>query len=146
MQKDEAPIVVEHSYAATADDVWKAITDVDQMRQWYFENIPAFRPEVGFETQFNVQSGERNFLHLWKIVEVVPGKKITYDWKYEGLAGDSLMVFELFARGDSTRLKLTHRVLESFPGDIPEFARESGVAGWKYFIQQRLKEFLEGNR
>ncbi len=44
------------------------------MRKWYFENIPAFKPEVGFETQFNVQSEERNFLHKWKVTEVQPSE------------------------------------------------------------------------
>ena len=52
------------------------------MRKWYFENIPSFKPEVGFKTQFNVQSQHRNFLHIWKVTEVVPKKMITYNWKY----------------------------------------------------------------
>lgn len=66
------------------------------MRQWYFKNIPSFKPEVGFETRFNVQSQDRNFHHIWKVVEVVPLKKIAYNWKYEGYPGNSLAVFELF--------------------------------------------------
>jgi len=33
-------------------------------------------------------------------------------------------------------------VEQSFPQDIPEFTRESGKAGWEYFIQQRLPSFL----
>lgn len=49
------------------------------MRQWFFENIESFKPEVGFETQFNVQAESRNFLHMWKIIEVVPMKKIVYN-------------------------------------------------------------------
>jgi uncharacterized protein YndB with AHSA1/START domain len=113
------------------------------MRQWYFENIPAFKPEVGFETQFNVRSQDRNFLHMWKVTEVVPGKKITYNWKYEGYPGDSVVVFELFKENNLTKLRLTHQVQESFPEDIPEFSRESGVEGWTFFIRKRLKEFLE---
>jgi hypothetical protein len=33
--------------------------------------------------------------------------------------------------------------LQSFPGHIPEFKRESCLAGWQYFIRERLKKFLE---
>ncbi|MHA1916673.1 MAG: SRPBCC family protein, partial [Promethearchaeota archaeon] len=81
MKKNEEPIIVEQFFNASIESVWNAITNVDQMRQWYFENIPSFKAEVEFETQFNVQSQERNFLHMWKVTEVVPMKKIVYNWK-----------------------------------------------------------------
>lgn len=145
MRKGDDPIIVEQSFNTSIESVWKAITDVDRMRQWFFENIPSFKPEVGFETQFNVQSGDRNFLHKWKVTEVGPPKKITYNWKYEGYPGDSFVVFELFEQNNLTMLRLTHQVHESFPQDISEFKRESCVEGWTFFIQKSLKEFMEKN-
>ena len=42
------------------------------MRQWYFENIPAFKAEVGFETQFEIHNQGRIFPHRWKVTKVVP--------------------------------------------------------------------------
>lgn len=145
MRKNEKPIVVEHTFNATVAAVWNAITVLDQMRQWYFKDIPSFKPEVGFETQFMVQGQERNFLHMWKITEVVPRKSIEYNWKYEGYPGNSCVVFELFKVDGLTKLRLTHRVLEDFSGDIPEFSRESGIRGWSFLIGKNLKEFLEKN-
>lgn len=143
MKKTEEPIIVEQTFMASVETVWKSITEVHQMRKWYFNNIPSFKPEAGFETRFHVQSQNRKFLHIWKITEEIPLKKIAYRWKYEGYPGDSLAVFELFKQGNSTMLRLTHRVLEDFPEDIPEFSRESGVKGWEFLIQKNLKEFLE---
>lgn len=143
MKKDDEPIVVEQTFDASIDAVWKAITEIDRMRQWYFENIPSFKPEVGFETQFNVQSQDRNFPHMWKVTEVVPGKMITYNWKYDNYPGDSFVTFELFEQDNLTKLRLTVTILEDFPEDIPEFRRESCIGGWTYFIKERLKEFLE---
>ena len=143
MRVDEKPVVVEETFDAEIDRVWKALTEVDLMRQWYFENIPAFKPEVGSETEFNVKSQGRDFLHKWKVTEVVPGEKIAYDWKFEGYPGDSTVVFELSGTDGATKLRLTCIVKESFPDDIPEFKRESCVAGWQYFISQSLKEFLK---
>jgi uncharacterized protein YndB with AHSA1/START domain len=143
MKKNEEPIIVEQNFNTSVDAVWKALTEIDQMRKWYFEGIPSFKPEVGFETQFNVQSKERNFMHLWKVTEVVPLKMLAYNWKYEGISGDSLLKFELFEDNNFTKLRLTHQVLEDFPDDIPEFKRESGVEGWKFFIRKSLKELLE---
>ena len=116
---------------------------MDQMRQWYFDNNPAFEAEVGFETQFNVQSGGRDFLHVWKVTDVVPPKRITYDWRYEGYPGDSFVTFELFERDDSTKLRLTHQARETFPQDIPEFVRQSGLEGWTFFIKKSLSDYLE---
>ena len=81
MKKNEEPIVVEQIFNASANTVWNAITGIDQMRRWYFENIPSFKPEVGFETQFKVETGEIVFTHLWKITEAIPNKMILYNWK-----------------------------------------------------------------
>ena len=100
------------------------------MRQWYFENIPSFKAEVGFKTQFNVISEGRNFLHMWEITEVLHLKRIAYCWKFKEYKGVGLVVFELSAQNDLTTLKLTNSVLESFPDDIPEFTRESCIGGF----------------
>jgi hypothetical protein len=42
-----------------------------------------------------------------------------------------------------TNLKLTHVGIETFPQDNPLFSRESGEAGWGYFLHESLKLFLE---
>jgi uncharacterized protein YndB with AHSA1/START domain len=143
MKKNEEPIIVEQTFNKSVDAVWNAITRIDQMRGWYFENISSFKPEIGFETQFNVKGPDRNFMHLWKVTEVVPLKMLAYSWKYEDMSGDSFVKFELFEKNKMTKLILTHQVLEDFPDDIPEFKRESGVEGWTFFINNSLKEFLE---
>lgn len=143
MKEDVEPIIVEQTFNTAIDTVWRSITEIDRMRQWYFKNIPSFKPEVGFETQFNVRSQGRDFLHMWKVIEVVPTKKIVYNWRYGGYPGNSFVVFELFKHNNFTRLKLTHEVQESFPDDIPEFSRESCIGGWKFFIRKSLKEHLE---
>lgn len=137
------PIIVKQKYAKPISTVWDAITVADQMRQWFFKELKNFKPEVGFQTQFDVQSTERIFPHQWKILEVEPLKKITYDWRYDGYPGESVVEFLLTKDGDQTLLSLTHTVIKNFPQDIPEFLRESGVAGWKYFIQESLRSFLE---
>ncbi|MCX6835793.1 MAG: SRPBCC domain-containing protein [candidate division Zixibacteria bacterium] len=143
MRKDDAPIIVEQTFNATIDTVWNSITKIDLMRQWYFDNIPAFRPEVGFETQFNVSSGDRNFLHVWRVTKVVPLQVIAYSWKFADYPGDALVVFELSKQDNLTDLKLSCIVREDFPEGIPEFTRESCIGGWEFFIKKRLKEYLE---
>jgi uncharacterized protein YndB with AHSA1/START domain len=143
MKATDQPIIVEEFFKVSAETLWKAITELKQMKQWFFENIEAFEPKVGFETRFIVENEGRVFPHLWKITEVEPLKKITYNWKYEGYKGDSFLTFEIIKEEKNTKLKLVHTVSEDFPQDIPEFKRESCVSGWDYFIKQRLKEYLK---
>ncbi|MDF2433418.1 MAG: hypothetical protein JWP44_3049 [Mucilaginibacter sp.] len=136
------PFVIERTYNVPAEKVWQAITDKDKMRQWYFD-LKEFKPEVGFEFQFYGGSKEEQYLHLCKITEVVPGKKLKHSWQYDGIPGESYVTFELFAEDGKTRLKLTHEGLESFPKNRPNFARESFSKGWTYIIGTSLPEYLE---
>ena len=137
-----APIVVEQTFDAPIKKVWKAITDKDEMKQWYFD-IKEFKPEVGFEFRFYGGTEEKRYLHLCKITEVVRFKKLKYSWRYDGCEGNSFVTFKLFAEGDKTRLRLTHEGLEFFPGNDPDFAKENFVQGWAEIIGSSLKEFVE---
>ena len=143
MKKNDPPVTVEETFNATIKDVWEAITNIELMRKWYFDNIPSFIPEVGFEIQFNVTNEGRNFLHIWKITEVVPEKIIAYSWNYKEYPGEGLVVFDLSEQNGLTKLKLTNEIIESFPDDLPEFKRESCIAGWEYFIKGNLKNLLD---
>jgi uncharacterized protein YndB with AHSA1/START domain len=137
------PVIVERSFSAPIARVWKALTDVEEMRRWYFD-LKEFKPEVGFEFAFTVEHEGVKYHHLCKITEVIPKKKLAYTWRYEGHEGDSLVTFELFADGDKTRLKLTHDGLETFP-KLPSFARKNFMEGWTQIIGSSLKEFVESD-
>jgi len=146
MKSIEEPVRIEQSFSRPLQDVWAAITDPDRMRQWFFENIPDFRPEVGFATGFSVRSPHADFPHRWKVLEAVPMKTLVLDWFYEGYAGDSTVTFALEEQNGLVRLTVTHAVEEDFADDVPEFKRSNCMAGWDYFIRRRLTAFLEGNR
>ncbi|WP_430965224.1 SRPBCC family protein [Spongiimicrobium sp. 2-473A-2-J] len=145
MKKEDEPIVVEQIFDTALENVWEAITEQGKMTQWFFPNIASFEPVVGFKTRFVIQVEDRTFPHLWKLTEVIPLKKIAYEWQFEGYPGRGISTFELMEEGHRTKLRLTFTVLEKFPDHIPEFKRESGVAGWNYFIGESLKEYLANN-
>ena len=52
------------------------------------------------------------------------------------------MTFELSDNAGTTKLKLMHKGIETFPPGDPNFAIESFEAGWTY-ITNMLKEFIE---
>ena len=136
------PFVIERVYNTPVSKVWKAITDEEQMKQWYF-NIAAFKPKPGFEFTFDGGSEEKMYTHLCKVLEVVPEKKLSYSWAYKDYTGNSVVTFELFDESDKTTLKLIHAGLETFPQDLKDFSRESFTQGWTYITGTSLKNFLE---
>ena len=103
MKQSDPPIIVEQTFQTSPELLWNAIATQKEMVQWYFENIPAFVASVGFETQFPVHSNDRVFTHIWKVTEVIPGKKISYNWTYIEYPGEALVTFELFEDGKQSK-------------------------------------------
>jgi uncharacterized protein YndB with AHSA1/START domain len=135
------PFTIERTFNAPVEKVWKSITDKDQMKEWYFDLVE-FRAEPGFEFRFQGGKDDQLYIHHGQLKEVVPGKRLSYSWRYDGYEGDSLVTFELFGEGDKTRLKLTHEGLHTFPIH-PDFARESFAQGWNYIIGTSLPAYVE---
>lgn len=134
---------LERTYNAPVSKVWQALTDKDQMKKWYFD-LAAFKAEPGFEFQFDGKGKEGQlYVHLCKVVEVIPEKKLSHTWTYKGLPGMSTVTWELFSEGGKTRVKLTHEGLESFAVNGPDFMLESFTAGWTHILGKGLKEFVE---
>lgn len=92
-------VVIERTFTAPIARVCKALTDVEEMRRWYFD-LKEFKPEVGFEFKFSVEHEGVKYCHLCKITEVIPQRRLAYTWRYKGHEGDSLVTFELFANDD----------------------------------------------
>ena len=76
-------VTIERTFNAPVARVWKALTNADEMRVWYFD-LKEFKPEVGFEFEFTVEHEGTKYHHLCKITEVIPQKKIAYTWRYAG--------------------------------------------------------------
>jgi len=141
---EKQSFVIERIYEAPVSSVWKAITQVEFLRQWYFE-IPEFKPEVGFEFSF-ISNGPCEYarVHLCKVTEVIKEKRLAYSWRYEGFEGCSLVSFELQPQGGRTRLLLKHEGLETFPASL---VRDKNFpSGWTWLIDTSLANFLEGSQ
>jgi len=138
------PVLIERTYNAPSIKVWKALTDKNEMKKWYFDLVE-FKPEPGFKFKFygGKDSGTQ-YLHLCEVTEVAEGTKLTYSWRYDGYPGISFVTFELFDQGNKkTLLKLTHRGLETLAAGSPDFAGENFVEGWTHIIHTALKGYLE---
>ncbi|AXG74698.1 SRPBCC domain-containing protein [Flavobacterium arcticum] len=136
------PLVVTRTYNAPVTHVWQALTDVEKMRQWYFD-LKDFKAEIGFKFNFvGCDHDGENFIHLCEVTEVIPETKLTYSWKYDGYDGISYVTFELFPEDDKTKLILTHTDLDTFPS-IEELKRDNFEKGWNQILGTSLKEYVE---
>lgn len=135
------PVVVERLFDAPVSKVWQALTDKESFKHWYFD-LAEFRPEVGFEFEFDAGEKGKTFLHHCRITSVIPEKELAYTWRYVGHEGDSLVTFSLFPEGEKTRLRVTHSGLETFP-PIQDFARANFAMGWTDIVGKGLKEYVE---
>ena len=141
--ENENDLIVTRTFNASVSKVWKALTDKNDMKNWYFD-LPEFKAEVGFEFTFSGgPDPSRQYKHLCEVTAVIPEKKLTYSWRYEGYAGISYVTFELSAQGDKTLLTLTHTGTETFPKENPDLAKGNFVAGWDAIINTSLKTYLE---
>ena len=130
-------VIVERTFSVPAAKVWSAITDINELRNWYFQ-LEDFKAKVGFKFDFmgGPEDGKQ-YLHLCEVTEVIEGKKIAYSWRYDNYPGNSLVCWELIDKGEETLLRITHTGLETFAGIGAEFEQSSFNEGkftilWKY--------------
>jgi uncharacterized protein YndB with AHSA1/START domain len=138
----ENQVIVENRYDVSAGVLWKAVTDKTEMKKWYFD-LEEFTPEIGVEFQFWGESENRKYLHICKITEVVPGKKICYTWRYDGIPGETMVCFEIEeVDKENTNLILTHSGFSSFPSDNKDLSVENFKKGWTFILGTSLRNYL----
>ncbi len=69
------PFVIERTFNAPIAKVWKAITDKNEMKQWYFD-IAEFKPEVGFEFSFSAGAEGKNTCTFVRLQKLFPTKNL----------------------------------------------------------------------
>lgn len=144
-QQDTSPLIKEVLLDASPERVWQALTDTEQMKQWYF-NVSGFKPEVG--NVFTFEGGDDcvTYKHICEITELVPNIKMRHSWSYEGYPGKSFVTWDIIPEGDKTKLRLTHEGLHTFPSaENKSFARESFQGGWNEIVGKLLPEYLQKN-
>lgn len=142
MAKDS--IILEKVYNAPLEMVWKAITEREQMKLWYFELPKEFKAEVGsvFDWMGGPADGKQ-WLHRGKVVKVIENNLFSHTWEYPGYSGTSLVTWQLTAiDSNTTKLLFTHEFSIPFDANEEALRRENFVAGWDYIINTGLTEFL----
>lgn len=136
------PIVIEQELDAPVEKVWKVLTTQKDMEHWFFE-IDEFELKEGYTFTFYDGGEEEKYLHICKILVVVPSNKFSFSWEYEDIEGVSTVTFYLQKKDDRTLIRLVHEGTENFRTDNPNFSAESFERGWNDIINISLKEYVE---
>jgi len=137
---DSVPQIFSFDMPHDVDRLWSLLTDLEAMKSWYFDIVPEFQAQVGFQTEFVITNEGRTFTHQWKVTEVISGSRLSYEWTFAEYPGRSTSIFEIAPADDGTsKLTLTNVINENFPSDIPEFSLESSAGGWNWFMDRLAK-------
>lgn len=137
------PIIVQYKINAPAEKVWKALTNKNEMKSWYFD-IQDFEPEVGKVFNFYEPGGENKYRHQCEILEIISNEKLKHTWSYPDFSDQKTTVtWELLAEEDGTLVILTHEGIENFKDLGEGFSRENFTGGWNSIVGQSLKEYVE---
>ena len=136
----DTPFVLEQTYQAPLEKVWRALTTTNQLRAWYFPQLLHFEPVFGFEFVFADEGSP--YQKDWRVTQVVAEQRLAHSWAYKGYAGSSEVIFDLAEQGTTTKLRLTHTGLASFPQE-PPFARARFENGWLHLLGSNLRSYVE---
>ena len=139
-----APLRITRTYPAPREKVFKAWTDPRALSRW-FAPADDFRTEVleldvrpGGRYRVDMIQGERRHRLAGRYVEVRPPERLVFTWEWENEPAhglETLVTIELFDRGGSTELVLTH---ERF---IDSASRDEHGKGWNGCLA-RLGRFV----
>jgi uncharacterized protein YndB with AHSA1/START domain len=138
-------LTLEKMYKAPVDKVWKAITDREQLKQWYFDFPEDFKLETGYQFDWHAgPPGGKQWLHRGKMMEIIESKKLVHTWEYPGYSGTSTVIWELIPMDkNTTKLIFTHQFNVPFDTKEEALRRENFAAGWNHIINTGLVEFLK---
>lgn len=129
---------------ATAAEVWGALTDSDELENWWSEDVK-LEPRVGgqFREAWEDDEGKAQ-LASGKVTALKPKQEITFSWREKDWPNDVTTLCTFSIKDDKNQRIIT--VLHSGWEHLPENKRAQLVAdfslGWKYHLKE-LKAYLD---
>ncbi|HTD98126.1 MAG TPA: SRPBCC domain-containing protein [Mucilaginibacter sp.] len=134
---DTTPLIIERTLNAPVTKVWKALTNLEQLAQW-FSKLDDFKPEPGFE--FTIYD---HYISSCQVIEAIENKKLSYSLSFNEFPAHTIVTFELFDEGDKTGIKLTHSGIQKIHTALnTDFGKEQFNQGWNGLLTA-LQRFLE---
>ena len=127
---------------ASPEVVFKAITDPNELTNWFPDNA-IFDGRVGGKVRFTFKKEDRDHSAEGTVKEFIPNKKVSYTWQLNDTPGfpETTVTWELEEiDGNKTRVELVH---SGFTGkEEGKLSFTEHDKGWSYFLG-RLQKYCE---
>ena len=127
-------IVEELTIASSPQRVWGALTQQDEIVQWWAYEAHV-KPEVGFLAEFRFRQGA--FVMQFEVAELEQDEKVHWIAKSPLLWAGSSVTWQLTPVRSGTKLLFTHDGFAKIDGES-----EGTRGAWVYFLAS-LKSYLE---
>ena len=133
---------------ASIEKVFGAITNADQITQW-FPDVAILEPKEGGDVMFTFlkekscisgKNLDKNYRVVEKVIKIIPNKELSYTWQHKDIPDfpETIVSWKLERLDeDKTKLILTHTGFTD--KDKQEYNSHS--EGWSWFIT-RLQNYV----
>jgi len=129
---------------ATAGEVWHALTDKDELENWWSEDV-TLEGRVGGKFQEHWEDDEgKAQLASGKVIEVKDKKFISFTWREKDWpqAAQTLCSFAIETLGAKCKLTMKHEGWEALPESLRKSLLKEFKIGWTYHLKE-LKAYLD---
>lgn len=129
----DTTLTIRRTFKATQEQVFKALTDLGQMKQWMAPGsmqVSGLQADVRVGGKFRLKMKEPgdpgDQIAMGEYREITAPKKLVFSWAWEGAdePGDTLVTISLNKVKEGTELILTHEVF------VSKEARDQHADGW----------------
>jgi uncharacterized protein YndB with AHSA1/START domain len=128
--------------AAPRERVWQAVTEPEQLAQWFAPGSPWEIPQLEVNTTVKFHNTETEIL-LATIETADPPQQFTLRWEPEEDGTVLTTSFALAEENDGTRVTIRETGFESLAADIRRSRVEQTTAGYGMSLEN-LKTYLMG--
>ncbi len=127
----------EHFYTHSIDRVWKAITDQNEIAEWFLK--ADFKPTIGY--QYTLTHEDTTI--SGKILEASPVNKLVYTWIVSGTGDvETTVSWQLTEADGGTKLVIEHTGISNYPDEkLATTMFNSYSGGWDGCITN-LEKYL----
>lgn len=132
------------SVKASAAEIWRALTDSDELENWWSDDM-SLEPKVGGKFSEPWEDDKRNkHLASGKVLGVKNQKEITFTWTEQEWPKEAKTecTIKIDDKGQGRVITIKHSGWETLPADMQKQQIKDFKVGWNYHLKE-LKAYLD---
>lgn len=129
---------------ATSAEIWNALTDTDELEEWWSEDV-VLEPKVGgkFHEEWEDDEGDAQ-LASGKVLAVKAKSEIRFSWREKNWPKDVFTECLIVIQDDKKerQVSITHSGWEKLPENKRAQLMKDFKVGWTYHLKE-LKSYLD---